>query len=115
MTSPEAGPSALMRVGSGAVSRGIGTPEDAMAARRFWIPAFSYPLSAFSLLGLVVGVGGGGVVAFDDGAALEGAEDLVTAGDNLVAVFEATQDFDVGGSGDAGGDGDEVDAKLAVG
>src|ERR1700692_3935582 len=55
------------------------------------------------------------VIAFDGGSAAQGAEDLVAASDDLVAGGEATEDLDVGASGDAGGDGDEAGAKLAVG
>ncbi len=69
-----------------------------------------------TISGLRLVVGGvdvfGTVVAFDDGSALEGAQDLVTAGDDLVAFFDATEDFDVGGSGDACSYGDEEGAEL---
>jgi hypothetical protein len=56
----------------------------------------------------------GGVVAFDLGSALEGAQDLVTAGDNLVALLQSAKNLDVGGSGDAGGDGNEFGAEVSV-
>ena len=66
------------------------------------------------MLGLF-GVGGfDGVVYFDGGAALKGAQNSIAAGDNLIALFEAAEDFDIGGAGDAGGDGDEVSALLLV-
>ncbi len=65
-------------------------------------------------LRLVVWVGFDGVVSFDGGAALEGAQNLIAASDDLVAFLEAAEDFDVGGAGDAGGDGNEVGAELVV-
>jgi hypothetical protein len=34
--------------------------------------------------------------------------------DDLVAGFEAAEDFDIGGAGDAGGDGDEASAEAAL-
>ena len=35
------------------------------------------------------------------------------AGDDFVSGFHAAGNFDIGGAGDAGGDGDEVDAQFA--
>ena len=61
-----------------------------------------------------VGDGSGGVIALDEGAALEGAQDLVAASDDLIARLEAGEDFDVGGPGDSGGDGDEGGAQFAM-
>jgi hypothetical protein len=35
------------------------------------------------------------VVYFDGGSTLKGAQYSIAAGDNLIAVFEAAEDFDV--------------------
>src|ERR1017187_1997646 len=66
-------------------------------------------------LGRSVGGGYGGVVAFDDGAALKGAQDLIAAGNDLVALLESGEHFDVGGSRDPGGDRNEDDAEFSAG
>src|SRR5712671_3485898 len=42
------------------------------------------------------------VVHLHYGAVLDGADHLVASGDDLIAIRNAVQDFDVGGAGDAG-------------
>jgi hypothetical protein len=73
-------------------------------------------VEAVALAGAVVCSGGrgDGVIAFDGDSALKRAQYFVVAGDDLVALLEAAEDFDFSGSGDAGGDGNEADAEAAV-
>src|ERR1035438_5645223 len=141
MTSPGWGPSAVPgpagRVESssvaGAASGAIRFSGDAGMT----ILESSYRRSAISLEQLARRCvrGYGGVIAFDDGAALEGAQDLVAAGNDLLALLEAGEHFDVGlkqgeeivtllesgehfdvgGSGDPGGDGNEDGAEFSAG
>ena len=54
----------------------------------------------------------GSVVSFDDRTALKGSQNLVTACNNLVTLFDPTEDFDVCCAGDTGGDGDEDSSEL---
>ena len=42
------------------------------------------------------------------------AQGFVGAGDDLLALVQAGEHLDVGGAGDAGGDGNELGAQLAV-
>ena len=53
-------------------------------------------------------------VALDQRAVLEGAQSLVGAGHDLVAFLQTGEHLDVGGAGDAGGDGNELGAELSV-
>src|SRR5579863_1085865 len=53
-------------------------------------------------------------VALDQGTALEAAQRLVRAGDDLLAVAESAEHLNVGGPGDAGDYGDELCPQLAV-
>jgi hypothetical protein len=55
-----------------------------------------------------------GIVAFDGDATLEGTQDLVMPCDNFVVLFEAAEDFDVSGAGDACGYGDKANAEAVV-
>src|ERR1035438_4622243 len=121
MTSPGWGPSAVPgpagRVESssvaGAASGAIRFSGDAGMT----ILESSYRRSAISLEQLARRCvrGYGGVIAFDDGAALEGAQDLVAAGNDLLALLESGEHFDVGGSGNPSGDGNEDDAEFSAG
>ncbi len=79
------------------------------------LPASGGVLLAFGRrLALFVRIGFDGVVYFNGGAALEGTQNPVAAGDNLVAFLEATENFDVGRTGDSGGDGDELCTQFLV-
>jgi hypothetical protein len=79
------------------------------------LPASGGVLLAFGRqLTLFVGIGFDGVVYFNGGAALQATQNSVAANDNLVAFLEASDDFDVSGAGDSGGDGDELCAEFLV-
>src|ERR1035438_8073818 len=43
------------------------------------------------------------IVHLDLGGTAQGPDDFVSAGDNLIALTEPAQDFDVGGAGNSGG------------
>src|SRR5580658_2512812 len=57
------------------------------------------------------GLGG---IALDQRVVLERAQRLERAGHNLLSFVEAGQDFDVGGAGDAGSDGNKLGTQLSV-
>ncbi len=65
-------------------------------------------------LGLLVSVHFDRVVYFDGGPTLKGAQNSIASGNNLVAFFEAAEDFDVCGAGDAGGYRNEFRALFFV-
>src|SRR5712675_1254159 len=63
---------------------------------------------------LLVRRGLDGVVYFDGGTTLKGAQNSIAACDDLITLFEAAEDFDFGGAGDACGDGDKFGALFTV-
>ena len=64
---------------------------------------------------LAVGWDFGRVVFLNFSPTGERSENLVSPGNDLVALFQAAQDLDVSASGDAGRDRDEVHAEFALG